>query len=247
MFTYLRQLWRSPDLRKRILFTVGMLVLYRLISHVPIPTSDPVLLRSFLGGAGFGNSPIGIFAALTGGAVKNFSVALLGLSPYINASIILQLATVIFPKLEAISKEGVQGQQQINRYTRWVSYPLAFLQSYGFLVLLNAGGAAGIIDVSFPHILLPMLFVTAGCVTLMWMGELITEKGIGNGISMLIFTGVVANIPQTLGNMLQTGGSKLPAFYLFIIVSIAGYCRACGFASMQQITVGRRRDHDIVW
>lgn len=222
MFPYLRQLWRSPDLRMRILFTLGLLLVYRIVSHIPIPTSDPILLRSFISGGGAGASPLGIFAALTGGAMENFSIAMLGLSPYINASIILQLATVIFPKLEAISKEGVQGQQQINRYTRWISFPLAFVQSYGFLVLLNAGGgAAGIVDITFPNVLIPMFFVTAGCIFIMWIGELITEKGIGNGISLIIFAGIVAQIPQTLLNMYQTGGTKLPAFYLFIIISIA--------------------------
>jgi preprotein translocase subunit SecY len=163
---------------------------------------------------------LGIFAALTGGAIENFSIVMLGLSPYINASIILQLGTVIFPKLESISKEGVQGQQQINRYTRWITPPLAILQSYGYLLLINQGTSGRIVDTTFPAVLMPMIIVTCGCMFAMWVGELITEKGIGNGISLLIFAGIVSSMPQTISSMLLAGGAKLSAFYFFIIVSV---------------------------
>lgn len=220
MFTYLKQLWQSHDLRKRILFTLAMLVLYRIVSHVTIPGADRALLARFLAN-GAQSGPLGIFAALTGGAMQNFSIALLGLSPYINASIILQLCTVIFPQLEALSKEGVQGQQKINTYTRWLSIFLAFLQSYGFLLLLNRGGAGNIVPLTFPAVLMPMLFVSVGCIFVMWIGELITEMGIGNGISLIIFTGIVARMPSTLSTMFVAGQDKLSAFYLFLIVSAA--------------------------
>lgn len=221
MLQYLRQLWQSNDLRKRILFTLGILIIFRAVSHITIPGADRALLQSFLAN-GAASGPLGIFAALTGGAVQNFSIALLGLSPYINASIILQLCTVIFPRLEAISKEGVQGQQKINTYTRWMSIVLAFMQSYGFLVLLNRGNVGGsIVPMTFPEVLLPMLFVSVGCVFVMWLGELITEKGIGNGISLLIFTGIVAGMPRTLSTMFAAGQDKMSAFYLFLIVSLA--------------------------
>jgi preprotein translocase subunit SecY len=220
MLTYLKQLWQSNDLRKRIIFTLAMLIVFRIVSHITIPGADRNVLQMFLqNGAGAG--PLGIFAALTGGALQNFSIALLGLSPYINASIILQLCTVIFPQLEALSKEGVQGQQKINTYTRWMSIVLAFLQSYGFLLLLNGGGAGNIVPTTFPEVLLPMLFVSIGCVFVMWIGELITEKGIGNGISLLIFTGIVAGMPRTLSAMFAAGQDKIAAFYLFLIVSLA--------------------------
>src|SRR3989338_7142333 len=139
MFTYLKQLWHSEELRKRIIFTLFILVVYRIAAHITIPGSDPFALRQFLESRG-GGGVVGIFAALTGGSIDNFSIVLLGLSPYINASIILQLCTVIFPKLEEISKEGAHGQQIINKYTRWLTVPLAFVQSYGFLVLLGHGG-----------------------------------------------------------------------------------------------------------
>lgn len=220
MFTYLRQLWRSHDLRKRILFTLFMLLIFRIISHITIPGADKALLKNFLNNSQ-ATGTLGIFTTLTGGAIKNFSIALLGLSPYINASIILQLCTVIFPKLEALSKEGIQGQQQINTYTRWLSIVLAFLQSYGFLLLLNRGGSGNIVPMTFPSVLAPMLFVSVGCIFVMWIGELITEKGIGNGISLLIFTGIVAGMPNTLFTMFLAGQDKLSAFYLFLIVSLA--------------------------
>src|SRR3989338_3748258 len=152
MLTYLRQLWHSEELRKRILVTLGFLFVYRLVAHITVPGADPFALKQFLDSREAGGV-MGVFAALTGGALDNFSVVLLGLSPYINASIIVQLCTVIFPKLESISKEGAQGQQTLNRYTRWLSLPLTFLQSYGFLLLLNSGASqlgGALIDTSFP-------------------------------------------------------------------------------------------------
>jgi preprotein translocase subunit SecY len=221
MFAYLAQLWRSEDLRKRILFTIALLLLYRVMAHIPVPGTDPLALKQFL--ASRGNvGALGVFAALTGGSLTNFSVVMLGLSPYINASIIVQLCTVIFPKLEALSKEGAQGQKEINRYTRYLSLPLAFLQSYGFLLLLGrSSAAAGLLDLSFPGVLLPMLYVTTGSLILMWLGEVLTEKGIGNGSSMIIFVGIVAGIPGHIGAILAGGDSQMQAFYLFVAVSIA--------------------------
>jgi len=219
MFTYLKQLWHSEELRKRILITLALLLVYRVIAHITIPGTDPFALQQFLdtrSGAGV----VGIFAALTGGAIDNFSIVMLGLSPYINASIIMQLSTVIFPRLEALSKEGASGQQQINRYTRWFTVPLAFVQSYGFLILLQRGGI-NLIDLSFPAVIAPMIYVTAGSIFLMWLGELITEKGIGNGISLIIFTGIISGIPTVLSSLFIAGEGKMAAFYLFCIVSLA--------------------------
>lgn len=218
MFTFLRQLWHTEDLRRKILVTIGLLAIYRIVAHIPVPGSDPFALQQFLDSRE-GGGIIGVFAALTGGAIDNFSVVLLGLSPYINASIIMQLCTVIFPKLEALSKEGIHGQQTINRYTRWLSLPLAFLQSYGFLILLGQGGV-NVVDLTFPGVLLPMLFVTVGSVFLMWLGEMITEKGIGNGISLLIFTGIVADVPTRVSAMLLGGTGGEGAFVLFAVAAL---------------------------
>ncbi len=221
MFTYLRQLWHSEDLRRRIIFTLAMLFVYRIIAHIPVPGSDVYELKTLFDRGASGIGVLGIFAALTGGAIDNFSVVLLGLSPYINASIIIQLCTVIFPKLEALSKEGAQGQQELNRYTRWLTLPLSFVQSYGFLILLSRGGLGNFVDLSFPGVLAPMLFVTTGSLFLMWIGELITEKGIGNGISLIIFVGIVSGVPSVLSSMFYAGEGKLMAFYLFCMVSLA--------------------------
>lgn len=220
MLQYLRQLWRSEDLRKRILYTLGLLLLYRIVAHIPVPGADAIALRQYLAQQGESGGALGVFAALTGGGLDNFSVVLLGLSPYINASIIIQLCTVIFPKLEGLSKEGAQGQQQLNRYTRYLALPLAFLQSYGFLILLGSAGGLQLVDTSFPAVLAPMLFVSAGALFLMWLGELITEKGIGNGVSMIIFVGIVARIPSTFAS-LMTDPSKAGPLFLFAIVSLA--------------------------
>jgi len=206
-------------LRKRILVTLALLLAYRVVAHIAVPGADPFALQQFLESRS-GGGVIGVFAALTGGAIDNFSVVLLGLSPYINASIIIQLCTVIFPKLEAISKEGAQGQQQLNRYTRFLTLPLAFVQSYGFLILLGRGGVQ-LVDLTFPGVLLPMIYVTAGSLFLMWLGELVTEKGIGNGISLIIFIGIVSGMPTTISAMFIAGEGKLAAFYLFCIVSLA--------------------------
>ncbi len=218
MFQYLQQLWHTENLRKRIVWTLVLLAAYRLVAHISIPGTDPIAFRQFLEQRG-SLGVVGIFAALTGGAVENFSIVMLGLGPYINASIIVQLCTVIFPKLEALSKEGQQGQMELNRYTRYISVPLAFVQSYGFLLLLKQGAGAGLIDTSFPGILAPMLFVTTGSVFLMWLGELISEKGVGNGTSLIIFTGIVAGIPSTLGSMLLAGQGKQGPFALFCVIS----------------------------
>jgi preprotein translocase subunit SecY len=219
MFTYLKQLWHSEELRRRILVTIGLLLIYRIVAHIAVPGTDPFALSEFLNQRS-GVGVVGVFAALTGGAIDNFSIVLLGLSPYINASIIMQLCTVIFPRLEALSKEGQQGQQVINKYTRWLTVPLGFVQSYGFLVLLGQGGIQ-LVDLSFPGVLLPMLYVTTGALFLMWLGELITEKGIGNGISLIIFIGIVSGMPTTLSSMFLAGEGKQAAFFLFAIVSLA--------------------------
>lgn len=218
MFKYLQQIWHSEDLRKRIVISIALLFAYRVAAHITVPGADPVGLKQFLSNRS-GGGPIGIFAALTGGALDHFSIVMLGLSPYINASIIIQLCTVIFPKLEALSKEGAAGQQELNRYTRWVTFPLAFVQSYGFLLLLGRGGVH-IVNTSFPGVLAPMLFVTTGSLFLMWLGEILTEKGVGNGVSLIIFAGIVSRIPATVSALMLEGGSKVGAFSFFAVVSV---------------------------
>lgn len=214
MFTYLSQIWRSKDLRNKILFTIGALVLFRLTTQVSIPGANLAAIRSIFQQ----NSFFGIFSALTGGSAENFSIVMMGVSPYINASIILQLLTVIVPKLEALSKEGQQGQKTINKYTRWLTIPLALLQSYGTILLLNSQSQIPIIDnIRDPNVILPvMLTITTGTIWLMWLGEIITEKGIGNGVSLIIFTNIIAGMPAIVAQSLYLGQTDTQALIPFV-------------------------------
>lgn len=222
MFKYLKQIWNSADLRKKILYTLFGIIIYRLVSHVTVPNVDAQALQAIFQR----NSTLGFFNALLGGSVSNFSVVLMGLSPYINASIIMQLLTVIVPRLESLSKEGEQGQKQINRYTRYLALPLGFLQSYGMILLLNQlGGQTPVVsNVNDPSVILPiMISVTAGTLFLMWLGEILTEKGIANGVSILIFSGIVASIPQVIGQTLSLANidnGKVVSALILIAITI---------------------------
>ena len=171
------------------------------MTHITIPEVNKEALQYVFDK----NSLLGAFSLLTGGSAENFSIVLMGLSPYINASIIVQLLTVIVPRLEEISKEGEQGRKRLNRWTRWLTFPLAFLQSYGMITLLNSQAQVPIIEnISDPLTILPIMFViSAGTVVLMWLGEVMTEKGIGNGTSVLIFAGIVAAMPTVIGPTLK--------------------------------------------
>lgn len=193
-------IWKTKDLRNRILFTVGAIIVFRLLTQVTIPGANLDAIKAIFSR----NSILGVFSALTGGSVENFSIVLMGLSPYINASIIIQLLAVIIPKWESMSKEGEHGQKQLNKYTRWLTVPLAFLQSYGTIVLLSTQSQVPIINnIRDPQVILPiMLVITAGTILIMWIGEVMTEYGIGNGISILIFAGIIAGMPQIIGQSL---------------------------------------------
>lgn len=225
MFKYLHQIWQSRQLRNKILFTLFVLVVYRLAAHITAPGVN----IDALGNIFQQNDLLGVFSALTGGSMQRFSIVLMGLSPYINASIVIQLMTVVIPKLENLSKEGMEGRRKINQYTRILTVPFALLQSYGMIILLNQSsqgvGLPLISDVTDPTIILPiMIIVTAGTVFLMWLGELITENGIGNGISLLIFASIISGMPTIVGRMLgiAQGGdtTKLTFFIGFVVLTI---------------------------
>lgn len=222
MFKYLKQVWNSKDLRKKILFTFFLILIYRLVSHITVPGVDASALKQIMDSSNL----LGIFAVMTGGSMDNFSIVLMGISPYINASIIVQLMTVVIPHLENLSKEGEQGRHKINKYTRWLTLPLAFLQSYGMIVLLNSSAQGQLVaDVKDPAIVLPiMLYITAGTIFLMWLGEIITEKGIGNGISMIIMFGIISSMPAVVGRILglsQYGDTtKLVPFLIFMAITL---------------------------
>jgi preprotein translocase subunit SecY len=219
--SYLIRIWKTVPLRKKIFFTLMILIFYRLISHITIPGVDGEIMKQIFEQ----NSVLGIFSTLTGGSMKQFSIVLMGLAPYINASIIIQLMTVVFPKLEQLSEEGEEGRKKLNSYTRWLTMPLAFVQSYGMILLLNSSAQGQLIDTTNNLTLLSvMLTITAGTIMTMYLGELISEKGIGNGVSLIIFAGIVSNIPTVFFRILgisQLDQSKLPAFILFCIFTLA--------------------------
>ncbi len=211
--------FKTPELRNKIIFTLGILIVFRLFAHVPIPGVDVAKLAQLFKS----NQFLGLLDIFSGGTLVNFSVMALGLNPYINASIILQLLTMVFPKLEELSKEGEYGRQKINQYTRMITVPLSVLQSIGMYALLRNQG----IIANFSPLPLITLVTTmmAGTLILMWLGELITERGVGNGISLLIFAGIVGRLPVSLSQTATTVTSQsitnMLVFVLLALVVIA--------------------------
>ncbi len=195
MLKTLQDILRTRDLRNRILFTLGLIFIYRLLTHIPVPGVDADALANLFSGSQL----LQLLDLFTGGTLLNFSIIALGLNPYINASIIMQLLGIIVPKIEELQKEGEYGRQKINQFTRYITVPLAFIQSYAVLVFLRQGGTGVVGNLNPLETLAVMLTMTAGTMLLMWLGELITEQGIGNGISVIIFVGIVARLPVALG------------------------------------------------
>ena len=195
---------RIPDLRYRILFTLGILVIFRFFAHVPVPGVDRGALQ-----AAFDANPIlGFLDLFSGGALRNLSIVALGVYPYITASIILQVLTPVVPHLKGLAQEGEFGRQRINQYTHYLTVPIAFLQAYGQLNLFAGAFGTGNQAITgfgfggdFLNTLAILVTMTAGTMLLVWMGELITEKGIGNGISIIIFGGIVSSLPQIAGQI----------------------------------------------
>lgn len=218
------QALKNADMRKRILAVLGMLFVFRVLAHVPIPLGDPHTLRQILDNLfNSSNTPqlLSFINVLSGGALANFSIMLVGLGPYINASIIMQLLTKAIPKLEALNKEGEFGRKKINQYTRLLTFPLAIVQSVGaiYLVKQSAARVSGIGDItanaSLAQWVLMVAALTGGSMLLMWLGELITEQSIGNGISLVITVGIVSRLPSTISSVsssIVSNGSKLSIF-----------------------------------
>lgn len=204
---YVKQILLNRDLRKKIIFVLCLLFVFRLVSHVPIPVSDPVQLRDFLKNLFQENTFLSFLDIFSGGGVSRFSVAMMGVGPYITGSIMIQLLTMVIPKFEALSKEGEQGRQKLNQYARIITVPLAFLEGYGMIRFIQGAsvkaGSEFIGNPSLSQWVLMLLSVTAGTMFLMWLGEIITEKGLGNGISMIIFAGIIARLPQTMSQNLS--------------------------------------------
>ncbi|MAF79551.1 preprotein translocase subunit SecY [bacterium] len=210
------QVFKIPDLRKKI-FAVGLLlVAFRVLAAVPIPGIDTVQLQAFFES----NQLFGFLNVFTGGGLSGLSIVMLGVGPYITSSIIMQLLTIIFPKLKkAYHEEGAEGKAKFNRYSRYLTVPLAMLQAYGFLNLLVSQGA--IARMTFPAILANVVVITAGSILVMWIGELISEYKIGNGISLIIFAGIVSGLPQIIySNLLNYNPGVLPTYIAFAVLSI---------------------------
>lgn len=213
----LLQILKRPDLRNRVLFILGILVVSRLISNIPIPAVDSSQLREFFAQ----NQFFGLISAFTGGSLDALSIGMLGLGPYITASIIMQLLTMIFPSLEQMYKyEGEAGRMRFNQYSRLLTVPLAALQGYGFLVLLSRQNVIGSLGVM--EWISAISVIIAGSVFLMWLGELITEKNLGNGVSILILAGIVAGLPGALRQTIFAyDQSQLITYIGFIVVALA--------------------------
>jgi preprotein translocase subunit SecY len=210
------QIFKKRDLRNKILFVLGVLVVYRLAANVPIPFVDPAQLQAFFNNNRF----YGLLSALTGGSVSQLSIVMLALGPYISGSIIMQLLTMIFPSLEQMYKyEGEAGRAKFNQYSRLLTVPLAALQGFGFLVALQRQNVIGYLS-PFQWVTV-LSVVIAGSLFLMWLGELISEKNIGNGVSVLILAGIVAGFPVELQQALFKYNSTLFFSYLtFAILAI---------------------------
>jgi len=184
--------YKIPEIRNKILFTLFIIFIFRILSHIPVPSVDVNSVRAFIQS----NQLLGLFDLFSGGGLKNFSIVTLGLAPYINASIIVQLFTTIIPSLEELSKEGEYGREKINQYTKFLTFPISIAQSFGFYSLLKAQGVLP--QLSTLDTITVVASMVAGTYILLWFGDLVTEKGLGNGISLLIFVGIVAALPETV-------------------------------------------------
>ncbi len=210
------QIFKIPDLRKKVLMVLFLLLIFRLLAAIPTPGIDAVALQRFLGS----NQLFGFLNLFSGGGLSNLSIMMLGVGPYITATIIMQLLTIVFPNLKKIYyEEGAAGQAKFNRISRYLTVPLAMLQGYGFLNLLISEKVLA--PLAPLQMLTNVIVITAGSVLLTWIGELISEYKIGNGVSLIIFAGIVSRLPQTVANALVNyNSSTLPTYLAFVILSI---------------------------
>ncbi len=213
-------IFKIPELKKRIIFTLSLLIVYRIGVHVPVPGIDSAVLADIFARAK--GTILGIFNMFSGGALENLSVFALGIMPYISASIILQLLTVVIPHLERLKKEGEQGRKKITQYTRYGTVVLSIIQGFGISVGLEKMGA--VISPGWSFRVMTVITLTAGTAFIMWLGEQITERGIGNGISLIIFAGIVARAPTALANtfrLVSTGEMAIFTVIILLVMMIA--------------------------
>lgn len=210
-------IWDDVALRNRIFFVVGALVVFRLLAAMPVPGVDPVGLGAFLNN----NEFFGLFSVFSGGGLSNLSIVMLGVGPYITASIIMQLGTIMFPKLKSLyQEEGEAGRRKFAMYSRVLSVPLAVIQAFSFIALLQSQGI--IAPLAPVSLLVNLSIITAGSVLLMWIGELISEFGVGNGVSFIIFAGIVASLPSALTQMIALyDPTQIPTYIGLLVVTLA--------------------------
>lgn len=212
------KIFKIKDLRKRILFVLLVFLVFRIMANIPIPGINAESLKAFFDQFAM----FGLFSAFTGGTMENLSIAMLGLGPYITATVVLQLLSMIFPQLEKMYREeGEEGRQKFNQYGRILTVPLAMFQGYSMLVLLQRQKA--ISSLAFGPLIASVMVISAGTMLLVWLGELISEKGVGNGTSLLIFAGIIARFPQNILQIysgLQTGAAAIPSYILFILFAL---------------------------
>ncbi|MEA4963232.1 preprotein translocase subunit SecY [Lutispora sp.] len=230
MFNTIRNAWKIPDLRKRMIFTLLMLVIFRLGSFIPVPGMNTEALARLIESGGL----LGFFDVISGGAFKNFAIFAMNISPYINASIIMQLLTIAIPSLEALAKEGEEGRKKIAQYTRYGTVVLALIQA----TALSIGLKGYLLKTDFMSVTLVALSLTAGTAFLMWLGELITEKGVGNGISLIIFAGIVSRIPVGANQIFQLYKAKTASIFEIIGFVILAVIIIMGVVMIQE---GQRR------
>src|SRR5579871_3192660 len=200
-FEAVANIFKIPDLRKRILFTLGMLAIYRLGGHIPTPGIDANRLQAFF--QQNQGTLFGFIDLFSGGMLRRLTIFALGIMPYITASIILQLMTVVVPTLEKLQKEGELGRRKITQWTRYLTVILALIQSFGIAEGLMRSGQGLVTNPGTGFVLMTILSLTTGTAFIMWLGEQITERGIGNGMSLIIFTGIVVGIPNAINNIYQ--------------------------------------------
>ncbi len=209
--------FRQEDVRRKLLFTLAMLVIFRFVAHVPVPNVD----RDALEAAFDGNAVLDFLSIFSGGALQNLSVAALGVYPYITSSIIMQIVTPLSPRLKALQEEGEQGRRRIQVYTHWLAVPMAFVQGYGQILFINNQSGEVVRDFGFQNdfvaTIATLFTLAAGTMFLVWLGELITEHGIGNGISLIIFGGIVAVLPGLIPNISTSSIVAIAAIVMFAI------------------------------
>lgn len=221
MIEAIRNAFRIPDLRKKILFTLGIIALYRVGAHIPVPGVDPVAVKELVTGAG---SALGLLNLFAGGALENFALLALGIMPYITATIIMQLLQAVIPTIERWSKEGEAGQRKITQTARYMTLGIALMESIGLLTVFQAPAPQGLgVELDWVTRIVIVISLIAGTAAIMWMGELITQRGIGNGMSLIIFSSIVSRFPKTIISSLQVNAwlmLAILAISLFVVAAV---------------------------